>query len=146
MKNPIVIISSLVLSLLIFNSCGSDAPADHLADLEAINSNIEKIAEKSESISSHEEAFTILRDLNQEIKSMRGTVLAIDEEYRDLSESEFEEAKQSPEFKERMQRFEQIMEKMDASLQKIKRNVEPYKSDRQVKNMIEKLENILISR
>lgn len=146
MKTRILYISSLFLSLLIFSSCGSDAPADHFADLEAINGNIEKIAEESESVSSAEDAFTTLRKLNQEIKSVRGTVLAIDAEYRDLPESEFEKAKQSPEFKQRMQRFEQAMDKMDASLQKIKSNVDPYKSDEQVSQMYEKLESILISR
>ncbi|MGM0567324.1 MAG: hypothetical protein ACQESX_11240 [Bacteroidota bacterium] len=146
MKTRILYISSLFLSLLIFSSCGSDAPADHLANLESYSDNIEKVAEKSESVSSAEEAFTTLRDLNQEIKNVRGTVLAIDAEYKDLTESEFESVKQSPEFKQRMQRFEQSMEKMDASLQQIKSNVDPYKSDEQVSQMYDKLESILISR
>ena len=146
MKIRILYISSLFLSLLIFSSCGSEAPADHFADLESYNNNIEKVAEQSESVSSAEEAFTTLRNLNQEIKNVRGAVLAIDAKYNDLSESEFETVKQSPEFKQRMQRFEQAMDKMDASLQKIKSNVDPYKSDKQVSQMYDKLESILISR
>lgn len=146
MKIRILIISSLVFSFLLFSGCGSDAPADHMADLEGITKNIRNLADESENVSNPEEAFTLLRSLNQEIKSTREAALSIDAEYADLSKAEFEVKQNTPEFRERMARFESAMDDMDQALQTIKSNVDPYKSDEQVSQMYDKLETILISR
>jgi|GEM_PF-905619 chromosome segregation ATPase len=146
MKIRILVISSLVFSFLLFSGCGSDAPADHMADLEGATKNIRNLADDSEDVSSAEEAFTLLRNLNQEIKGVRDAVLSIDTEYANLSKAEFEARQNTPEFRERMARFENAMDDMDQSLQTIKSNVDPYKSDEQVSQMYDKLETILISR
>ncbi|MDZ7775528.1 MAG: hypothetical protein U5L09_07965 [Bacteroidales bacterium] len=94
-----------------------------MADLEGATKNIRNLADESEDVSSAEEAFTLLRNLNQEIKGVRDAVLSIDTEYANLSKAEFEARQNTPEFRERMARFESAMDDMDQSLQTIKSNV-----------------------
>ena len=98
---------------------------------------IQEIEKKSENLSSADEAFTLLRNLNQAMKDVRDKILDLDKKYRTASEAE----------KQKMvNNFEQINQEIDKSLATIRENIKPYEDDPQVKNMIDKLENMLISR
>ncbi|MCF8332428.1 MAG: hypothetical protein K9H84_08255 [Bacteroidales bacterium] len=144
MKTRLFLISSLILGLLMFSGCGSDSnPMD---DLKEASKEIDNIEERSNDLNSPEEAFKILRELNQVMKDVRGAVMSLDFEYKDMSKEDFEAHKQSAEFKQKMAEFEKVNADIDKSLATISKNVEPYKEDKQVKDMLEKLEDILISR
>jgi len=134
MKTRLIIITSFLLSVFLLGSCGSEkAPEDLKSDVK----KIQEIEKKSENLSSADEAFTLLRNLNQAMKDVRDKILDLDKKYRTASEAE----------KQKMVNdFEQINKEIDKSLGTIRENIKPYEDDPQVKNMIDKLENMLISR
>ncbi|MCF8230808.1 MAG: hypothetical protein K9J27_01370 [Bacteroidales bacterium] len=134
MKTRLIIITGFLLSVFLLGGCGSDkAPEDLKTDVK----EIQKLEKQSEDLNSADEAFTLLRNLNQAMKSVRDKVLALDTKYRSASEAE----------KQKMvNEFEEINKKIDNSLGTIRKNIKPYEDDKQVKNMIEKLEGMLISR
>ncbi len=145
MKIRLIVISSLLAGMLFMSGCGSDDP---MQDLKDAAGEIDKIEQQSENIQSKEEAFTILRDLNNEMKNVREAALALDEKYIDMEpgSEEYEKVKQSEDFKNRMKEFEKINSDINSSLAVISDNIEPYKEDDEVKKMLEKLQSLLISR
>jgi len=134
MKTRLIIITGFLLSVFLLAGCGSEkAPEDLKSDVKAI----QKLEKQSENLNSAEEAFTLLRNLNQAMKSVRDKVLALDTRYRTASEAE----------KQKMvNEFEEVNKEIDKSLATIRENIKPYEDDPQVKNMIDKLEGMLISR
>lgn len=129
-----------------FSGCGSDAtPMDQLKEA---SKEIDNIEERSADLNSPEEAFKLLRELNQVMKDVRGAVMGLDKEYTDMKpgSEEFNKIQQSAEFKQKMAEFEKVNAEIDNSLATISKNVEPYKEDKQVEDMLKKLEDILISR
>ena len=134
MKTRIIIITGFLLSVFLLSGCGSEkAPEDLKSDVK----KIQELEKKSENLSSADEAFTLLRNLNQAMKDVRDKILDLDKKYRTASESE----------KQKMVNdFEEINKEIDKSLGTIRENIKPYEDDPQVKNMIDKLENMLISR
>ena len=145
MKIRLIVISSLLASILLMGGCGSETP---MKDLKDASNEIDKIEQQSENIQNKEEAFTVLRDLNSEMKNVREAVLALDNKYINMKpdSEEFEKVKQSEEFKNTMEEFEKINSDINSSLAVISENIEPYKDNEEVKKMIEKLQSLLISR
>ena len=146
MKKRLFLISSLFLGLLIFSGCGSDTTP--MEDLKTASKEIDKIEKRSENVSSTDEAFQLMRDLNQEIKDVRGAVMALDAEYTDMKpgSEEFEKVTQTEEYKQKVAEFEKVNAQIDSSLATISKNMEPYKDKEQVDQMIQKLQDLLISR
>ena len=145
MKARIILISSLLVGMLFMAGCGSDTP---MLDLKNAAEEIDKIEQRSENVQTKEEAFTVLRDLNGAMKDVREAVLGLDDKYKNMKVGgeEFEKAKQSQEFKQKMAEFEKVNSEIDSSLSAISSNLEPYKDDEEVKKMLEKLQSLLISR
>ena len=145
MKSRLIIISSLLVSMFFIAGCGSETP---MQDLKDAAKQIDKIEQQSENAQTKEEAFTVLRDLNDAMKDVREAVLTLDGKYKDMrvGGEEFKKAKQSEDFKQTMEEFNQINSDIDASLAAISQNLEPYKDDKEVKKMLEKLQSLLISR
>ena len=145
MKIRLIIISSLLASMIFIAGCGSETP---MKDLKETAKEIDKIEKRSENIQNKEEAFTLLKDLTSQMKDVREAALALDDKYKDMEAGgeEIKEVKQSEEFKNKMAEFEKINSDIDSSLKVISKNVKPYKDNKEVGNMLEKLQTILISR
>jgi len=145
MKARLTILSILFTGMIFMAGCASETP---MKDLRAAAKEIDNIEERSENVQNAEEAFTILRDLNGAMKDVRGAALSLDEEYTNMKVGgeEFQKAKQSEEFKNKMSEFNKINSDIDSSLATISENLEPYKEDEEVKKMLQKLQNLLISR
>ncbi len=134
MKSQIIITASLLLSLLFFPGCKSDtSPSDLQEEVEVLK----EIEKRSENIESENDAFNVLRDLNQTIKDIRDKILQMEEHYRKASENE----------KMQMEKeFEQANREIDRSLGIISKNTKPYKDNEDVSKMLDKLNEILISK
>ncbi|MFO8086176.1 MAG: hypothetical protein R6T91_00030 [Bacteroidales bacterium] len=144
MKTRLLFISTVILGITLFSACSTDTtPMDQLKDAAV---EIDKIEERSADISSAEEAFIVLRDFNQVMKDVRNAVMAMDAEYKDMSKEEFAEYKESAEFQTKMDEFKTVNNDIDDSMKTISENVDPYKEDKQVEDMLKKLEDILITR
>ncbi|MFO8234362.1 MAG: hypothetical protein R6U04_03000 [Bacteroidales bacterium] len=135
MKTRLTIITSLLLGIFIFSGCGSEETTPENLDEDI--KMLQELEERSGNIENKEEAFTLLRDLNQTMKSIRDKLLSMDAVYREASDEE----------KKRMEEeFEEANEQMDASLKVIRENIDPYKDGEEVSKMIEKLNEIMISK
>jgi hypothetical protein len=134
MKSQIIITASLLLSLIFFTACNSESsPADLQEEVQALK----EIEKRSEKIESKNDAFNVLRDLNLTIKDIRNKVLEMEERYREVSENE----------KKQMDKeFEQANREIDRSLGIISENSEPYKDHEDIAKMIDKLNEVLISK
>lgn len=134
MKTRLIIITGFLLSIFLLGGCGSEnAPEDLKSDVK----EIKKLEKKSENLSSPEETFALLRDLNNAMKGVRDKTLALDKKYRNASEAEQQKM---------VNEFEQIQKEIDNSLGVIRENIKPYEDDEQVSDMIQKLEEMLISK
>ena len=134
MKTRLIIITGFLLSIFLLGGCGSEkAPEDLKTDVK----EIQKLEKQSEDLSSADEAFTLLRNLNQAMKSVRDKILELDKKYRNASEAEK---------KKMVDNFTEINKEIDKSLKVIRKNIKPYEDDEQVSNMIDKLEGMLISK
>lgn len=127
------------------SGCGSETP---MQDLRDASKEIDKLEEKSKNLKNKEEAFTLLRDLNNAMKDVREAALTLDSEYKNMKAGgeEIQKAKQSEGFKKTMKEFSKINADIDSSLAVISKNMEPYKEDEEVKKMLNKLQTLLISR
>ncbi len=145
MKMRLIVISSLLAGMIFMAGCGSETP---MKDMRSAAKEIDKIEQQSKQVQNKEEAFTVLRDLNGAMKDVRESALTLDEKYSDMKagSEEFQKAKQSEDFQQTMQEFNKIRSDIDASLAAISKNLEPYKDDKEVKKMLEKLQTLLISR
>lgn len=135
MKTQIKIITGLVLSLLLFSGCQSEKKQGPLLqkELEAMK----QIEQQSENIQNSEEAFTVLRDLNQTLKDIREATLSLENDYRTGSESK----------KQQLEReFNNANSEIDHSLSVISNNIDPFKEDERVSKMLVKLNEIMISK
>ncbi|MCF8308356.1 MAG: hypothetical protein K9I68_05030 [Bacteroidales bacterium] len=134
MKTRLIIITGFLLSIFLLGGCGSEkAPEDLKTDVK----EIQKLEKQSEDLSSADEAFSLLRNLNQAMKSVRDKILELDKKYRNASEAEK---------KKMVDNFTEINKEIDKSLKVIRKNIKPYEDDEQVSNMIDKLEGMLISK
>ncbi len=134
MKNQIIITASLLLSLFFFPGCKSDtSPADLREEVEVLK----EIEKRSENIQSENDAFNVLRDLNQTIKDIRDKILQMEEQYREVSENEKMQMEDE---------FGQANREIDRSLGVISNNTKPYKDNEDVSKMLDKLNEILISK
>ena len=135
MKTHLAIITSFLLSVLLFSGCQSDKakPADLQEDIK----EMKLLAERSENLENKKEAFDLMKDLNQNMKDIRDKTMEMDMKYRSASENEKEEMER---------KFEEVTTKIDKHLGTIKKNIEPYEEDDEVSKMIEKLNEILISK
>ena len=138
MKARYSIVISLILGLFVITGCGDKNQKAAINSFEDELKEIEQIEERSEGIQSADEAFKLIRDLNKSMKSVRDAVLNLDTEYAELQD----EGKK----KQIEKRFSEANEKLDASLKTISKNIEPYKDNERVKPMIEKLNDVLISK
>ena len=145
MKARLIVISSLLVSMFLMASCGSETP---MQDMRDAAKEIQKIEEKSKSVDNKEDAFTTLRDLNNAMKDVREAALALDNEYKNMKagSEEFKKAKQSEDFQNKMEEFKKINSEINSSLAVISKNLDPYKKDEEVKKMLSKLQSLLISR
>ena len=134
MKTRLTIITSIFLSLIIFSGCQSESTPENLQkDVK----EIKRIANNSENIENKEDAFEILRNLNQKMKDVRDNILAMEAKYRTASESKKSEMESE---------FKEANAQIDESLGVIRENVDPYKDEQEVSKMIDKLNEILISK
>jgi len=145
MKARYIIISSLLVGMIFMAGCGSENPMQQLKDAAKEINNIE---ERTENVQNKEEAFTILRDLNDAMKDVREAALSLDAEYSNMKvgSEEFKKAKESADFQNKMEEFSKINADIDSSLATISENLDPYKEDEEVKKMLQKLQSLLISR
>ncbi|MGM0650551.1 MAG: hypothetical protein ACQES1_08615 [Bacteroidota bacterium] len=134
MKTRVTIISSFLLILFLFTACQSETKPESLD--EDIN-EIEKIAERSENIQNKEDAFALIRDLNQNLKKVRDKILELDNKYNNASDAE----KKSMERK-----FENQNKEINRHLKIISKNIEPYKEKKEVAKMLKKLNEIMITK
>lgn len=134
MKSQITIIASLLLSLLFFSGCQSETTPE---DLQEDVKTIKEIEKRSENIENKEDAFEILRDLNQSLKSIRDKILELEMKYRDASENERKQIEKE---------FNTANTEIDQSLKVISKNTEPYKEEEEVSKMLDKLNEIMISK
>lgn len=135
MKTQITFIISLLMSLLLLFGCKSDEKQGPLLQKE-INS-LKQIEQRSENIENSEDAFNILRDLNQTLKDIREGTLTFENDYRAVSENEQQQLETS---------FINAKNEIDQSLKVISNNIDPYKNDERVSKMLDKLHEIMISK
>jgi hypothetical protein len=135
MKIQISIISALIFSLLMFSGCKSDEENGPLLQSE-IN-DLKQIEQRSENIQTSEDAFTVLRDLNQTLKDIREGTLSMENEYITVSESEKQKLESE---------FKKAQNEIDQSLKVISSNIQPYTNDQKVSKMLDKLNEIMISK
>ncbi|MGC9343651.1 MAG: hypothetical protein ACP5E3_13185 [Bacteroidales bacterium] len=135
MKTQITFIVSLLISLLLLSGCKSDDKQGPLLQKE-INS-LKQIELQSENIANSEDAFNILRDLNQTLKDIREGTLTFENDYRAVSENEKQQLETS---------FINAKNEIDQSLKVISNNIDPYKNDERVSKMLDKLHEIMISK
>lgn len=145
MKARIILISTLLAGMIFMAGCGSETP---MQDLKDASKEINKIEKRSKDLKNKEEAFTLLRDLNNEMKDVREAALSLDSKYKNMKagSEEFKKAKQSEDFQKTMEEFSKINSEIDSSLAVISKNLDPYKEDEEVKKMLSKLQSLLISR
>src|SRR6056297_3014225 len=86
MKTQITFITSLLLSLLLFSGCQSEEKQGPLLQEEV--TTMKQIEQRSENIENSEDAFNVLRDLNQTLKDIRNEILTLEMKYRTVSENE----------------------------------------------------------
>lgn len=134
MKTRLTFITSLLLSLLLFSGCHSESTSEGLEDEVK---EIQRLEEQSKNIENTEDAFELTRNLNQNMKSIRDKILDMEIKYREASQAE----------KGKMEnKFKEANAKIDESLKVISENIEPYKDKEQVSRMLDKLNEILISK
>ncbi|MGM0612127.1 MAG: hypothetical protein ACQESM_01320 [Bacteroidota bacterium] len=152
MKSRMLILSTVIISMFFLAGCGEES--NPMQDLEGVSKNINKIEEKSEQIDNAEEAFTVLQNLNDELKNLRDASMSLDDKHRDVNPTkakregidEDEQIKQSDDFERDMQKFDKITDDINSSLKVISENVKPYKDDPEVKKMMGKVETIMITK
>ena len=132
-----LIITSILLSIVILSGCGKDEKSA-ISTLQSEVKEIQKIEQRSENIGSQEDAFNVLRDLNQSMKQVRDACLALDTEYR--------KSRDEAEKQQSLEQFTHLNQQIDESLSTISSNVEPYKDQEQIKQMLNKLRNLMISK
>jgi len=134
MKIRLTVITSILLSLLFFSGCQSESnPEDLQEDVEGI----QRLEKQSGNIENTEDAFELMRNLNQAMQSVRDKILEMESNYRTASESK----------KKKMEReFKKANAQIDESLKVISENIEPYKEDEQVSQILDKLQEVMISK
>ncbi len=135
MKTQITLITSLLLSLLFFSGCQSEKKQGPLLQEEL--KAMKQIEQRSENIQNSEDAFIVLRDLNQTLKDIREGILTLENEYRAVSENEKQQIESE---------FNIVNSEINQSLNVISNNIEPYKEDERVSKMLVKLNEIMISK
>lgn len=163
MKARLLVITSLLISIVFMAGCSSDTP---MQQLKTASQEIDKIEKRSENIKNKEEAFTLLRDLNQELKDIKNAALALDEKvmngidtanyemykpngndaFNQLEESDFKSKQHYEDYKNNVKQFEKFNADINSSLAVISKNLEPFKDDEEVSKMLEKLQGIMIKR
>ena len=136
MKTQMTFIASLLVSLLLFSGCQSEEEQQGAMLQEEVKS-IQQIEERSANVSNPEEAFVLMRDLNQTMKDIRNQILSVEQKYRTVSESEKQQLESE---------FKKANTQIDQSLEVISSNIEPYKEEERVSKMLEKLNEIMISK
>lgn len=126
-----------LLTMLLLSACGEDKQGT-LDNLRAEAKEIQKIEARSDQINSEEDAFNVLRDLNQSLKQVRDECLDLDAEYR--------ETKETPAKDQMKKEFSQINRQINQSLKTISKNLEPYKEKEEINRMLEKLREMMISK
>jgi hypothetical protein len=134
MKTPITIITSIFLSLLLFSGCQSESSTEGLQ--EEVK-EIQRLEKESGNIKNKEDAFELMRNLNQTMKDVRDKILEMEANYRKASENERKEMESE---------FEKANAQINESLKIISENVEPYKDEEQVSQMLNKLQEVMISK
>ncbi len=134
MKTQIIITASFLLSLIFFPGC---KPENSPVNLQEEVRVLKEIEERSENIENKNDAFNVLRDLNQTVKDIRDKILQMEERYREASGNEKAQIEKE---------FEQANKEIDRSLGIISKNTEPYKDIEEVSKMLEKLHELLISK
>jgi len=136
MKTRITFIASLLVSILLLSACQSEDEQQGPMLQEEVKS-IQQIEERSANVSNPEEAFVLMRDLNQTMKDIRNQILSVEQKYRTVSESEKQQLESE---------FKKANTQIDQSLEVISSNIEPYKEEERVSKMLEKLNEIMISK
>jgi len=136
MKTQITFIASLLVSILLFSGCQSENEQQG-ALLQKEVKSIQQIEERSTNIDNPEEAFVLMRELNQTMKDIRDQILSMEQKYRTVSESEKKQLESE---------FSKANTQIDQSLKVISGNIEPYKKDERVSKMLDKLNEIMISK
>ena len=134
MKTRLTIITSIFLSLLLFSGCQSESTTENLQ--EEVK-EIKRLEKQSKNIENKDAAFELMRNLNQTMKSVRDKILEMESNYRKASENR----KQVMESE-----FEKANAEINESLKIISKNVEPYKDEKQVSQMLNKLQEVMISK
>ncbi|MFP4041553.1 MAG: hypothetical protein ACLFT6_02200 [Bacteroidales bacterium] len=136
MKSRIlIIITSLLVGALIFSGCKSEdkTPENLEEDVKAL----QELEKSSENLENTDDAFALMRDLNQTMKGIRDKLLSMDANYNTANEEE----------KKKMEKeFEDANKEIDKSLKTIRENIKPYEEEEEVSKMIQKLNEILISK
>ncbi|MFP4047305.1 MAG: hypothetical protein ACLFT4_06050 [Bacteroidales bacterium] len=136
MKSRIlIIITSLLVGALIFSGCKSEdtTPENLDEDVKAL----QELEKSSENLENTDDAFTLMRELNQTMKGIRDKLLSMDANYNTANEEE----------KKKMEKeFEDANKEIDKSLKTIRENIKPYEEEEEVSKMIQKLNEILISK
>lgn len=138
MKARYSIIISLLIGIFLITGCADEKPQKAIETLNEELKEIDKLVERSENIENENDAFTLVRDLNKSMKDVRDAVLSMDSEYAELkNESQREKVKAQ---------FAEANKKLDEKLQKISKNVEPFKDKPRVKQIMGKFHEVLISK
>jgi DNA repair ATPase RecN len=137
MNTKYLIFNNILFLLILLSGCGKDKE-DTLNDLKDEMKEIQGIEARSGDMTSEEDAFNVLSDLNQSLKRVRDACLTLDDEYGET---------QDVAAKEQMEReFSRINDQIDQSLHAISRNLEPYKKKEEISRMLKKLHGLMISR
>ncbi|MGM0531006.1 MAG: hypothetical protein ACQER7_06610 [Bacteroidota bacterium] len=134
MKTRLTIMTGILLSLFLFPGCQSESTPE---DLQKDVKEIKRLEKQSGNIENKEDAFELMRNLNQAMKSVRDKILDMDLKYRTASENEKKEMERE---------FEKANTEIDESLKVISENVEPYKDEEKVSKMLDILNEIMISK
>ena len=134
MKTRLTIITSIFLSLLLFSGCQSESTTENLQ--EEVK-EIKRLEKQSKNIENKDAAFELMRNLNQTMKSVRDKILEMESNYRTASENRKQEMESE---------FEKANAEINESLKIISKNVEPYKDEKQVSQMLNKLQEVMISK
>lgn len=152
MKSRVLILSAFIVSMFFLTGCGGESTP--IKNMEKASANIDSIADASENLNNADEAFTVLRGLTDELKSVRDASMTLDEKHRvkepvvakgETMEKD-EQIEQDEDFKKDMEKFDKITDDISSSLKTINENIQPYKEEKEVKKMLDKVETIMITK
>ncbi len=132
--NKLYPIVSLLLVLLFVSSCGNKLTTEK--KLENNINAIEKLAKQSKNVKNADDAFQLLRSFNKHLSVVKNSIMSLEEKFLKAPDDKKEAIKKV---------FDDANIKLKSSAATIYSSIEPFKNDPNVKDMLTKINGVLIS-